>query len=282
MLLRLIVSWYQLLCFAHSLRPLPDNYLNESLKKSLPSNVQINYLPLARTPSTMGVFHCKIIFTKLNLSDWEKEVILKHEMQHIKNHDNLKLYLIEFLACIYWWFPFIYLFKRQIKEIIEMNVDFQVVQNYTSSFYQRYTNCLLTVYDKISQRPLTQFNSNFILTEDDTLKNRIIFLLTEPKVKQTCWLFKVILIALPLALTSVIVEPHFSNSSKTAGTFTIDSHNPETYILQVKRNYYLIIKGKMVGKIAKSVIHSSEINLPIKIAIEEATDSSIPNTISQE
>lgn len=274
MLLRLVTSWYQLLGFARSLRPLPDNYLNESLKKIVPSNVQLNYLPLARTPSTIGVFHCKIIFTKLNLSDWEKEVILKHEMQHIKKHDNLKLYLIEFLICIYWWFPLIYLFKRQVREIIEMNVDFQLVHRGNPGFYQSYTKCLLTVYDKISQRTPTQFNSSFILTEDDTLKNRLIFLLTEPKIKQTFWLLKVALVTLPLTLTSVIVEPYFSNSSKTKGTYTLDSRDPETYILQVKQNYYLIAKGKMLGKINNfRILKSPQIkHLPIKVAIEEDND----------
>lgn len=279
MLIIFFRNYHQLSRYAGHLKKIPPNYFKDVSKKSIPHNTKLYYLPINSTPFNIGIFHPKIIFTKLQLSSSQKQIILQHEIQHVKNHDNLKLYLIELLTCVYWWFPFIYIFKKQIREIIEMNVDFQIVHHTSRTFYQSYTKCLIDVYKKISNNQLEDFNSNFVINEDETLKHRIHFLLAEYKIKQTFWLFKIILIILPLALTSIIIEPFYKETEKTKGTFAIDAKNPKNYILKVKNKFYLIIEGKMVAKIPnpKKVKNMKAFqSLPIKTA--KVIDDRIPNS----
>ncbi len=52
-----------------------------------------------------------IFLPELDYSSQELNDILVHETQHINNHDLLIKQLINILSIIYWWNPFVYMYK---------------------------------------------------------------------------------------------------------------------------------------------------------------------------
>jgi len=79
---------------------------------------------------------------------------------------------------------------------------------------------------------------------------------------------KILLVILPLIITSVIIEPYYDKTKLTEGTFNLKKDQNETFILKDKETYYLVVKGKNLGKIkdfTKLKKDSSFKKLPMKI-----------------
>ena len=114
------------------------NVMSESKKLSI---IQCKY-PIYETsfvnvPTILATK--KVIFLPISsYSDQEMKDILLHESQHIKNHDLLIKQLINILSIIYWWNPFVYIYRKQIQLLIEMRVDSKItdiLSNYESLLY---------------------------------------------------------------------------------------------------------------------------------------------------
>lgn len=277
-LLHFFKNKYLLRNFTRSLVKLPENYLDPSVREMIPQKIKLYYSKLPNSPYTFGVIRPGIVFSNLKLSVDDQRFIVGHELEHIRRHDNFKKYVIEILVCIYWWYPLIYLFRREVNSIIEINIDYQMIKNKNSKIYFDYTECLIkvakqlknfTFHSKLQKEIYKNSNlSNFVLFQENTLTRRINFLLEEYPVKQTSWALKILLVILPLIITSVIIEPYYDKTKLTEGTFNLKKDQNETFILKDKETYYLIVKGKNLGKIkdfTKLKKDSSFKKLPMKI-----------------
>lgn len=254
-----LIDNYQLKKIVHSLTNVPNDLLDPTISSMIPQNVKMYYSDIPSSPYSVGILKPGIVFSDLDLDVKTQQFIVAHELKHIRNFDNLKKYFIEFLVCIYWWFPLIYLFRKEVDSIIEINVDYQMVKNKPSDVYFQYTDCLIAVAKKLEESIVQRSDyrknysnihySNFVIFEGNTLTRRINFLLEEYPVRPTPWILKILLIVLPLMITSVIVEPYYSNTRVTKGTFQIPNDKTDTYILKEKNTYHLILKGKDLGEI---------------------------------
>lgn len=241
--------------------------------QTIPSNVNLLYSPYAESPYTVGILHPKIVLTELELTDQDKNFIVMHELRHVKNKDNFKLLIIELLICVYWWFPFIYLYRKEVKENIEMDVDFQLVKNQSKVFYKNYSECLISVENKLHYCGSKRFITNFVLLENDILKKRINFLVAEYKIRQLPRALVAVLIIVPFLATSVIFEATYDYTPETEGTFIVDPKNKDDYVLKANNKYYLIIDGKLMGVLKNAeYIKDEELQrLPIKSPHEVPT-----------
>lgn len=237
-------------------------------KKYISSNTHPIYVSSAvDSPLTTCLIHPVVIIPDHNYSELEIYNVLLHELQHIKNKDIAKKYIIEILACIYWWLPFIYLLRNQISLIIELNVDSQVTENMSADDYFNYMNSLVSVQEKQRNKTLMIKNQTiaayFTNYHQSTLSKRVEFLFNGFKRKKTNKLILVFLLVSVLTVTSFIFEPKRYNAQLMQDTFIIKKHTSQ-YILKTKDNQYILYIGdKNMGTIS-NINDPSLKGIPIK------------------
>lgn len=136
---------------------------------------------IVTTPITVGFFKKKIIFSKEILNNREYELILKHELFHIKNKDIEYKFLLLILNCVYWFNPIIYMFINQIDEILELNCDEFVIQGKKKSCRIEYAEILLDQIQK-NQNIQYKFSINFA-NRRKNIMNRFSNIVDETKKK---------------------------------------------------------------------------------------------------
>ena len=70
-----------------------------------------------------------VIFMQKDYTEKELELILRHELVHIARKDLLIKILLEFICCLYWCNPVVYLFKWRLQTVCETSCDELVVRN---------------------------------------------------------------------------------------------------------------------------------------------------------
>nr|WP_300818214.1 M56 family metallopeptidase [uncultured Acetatifactor sp.] len=90
---------------------------------------------------TIGIIK-PTIFLQKKYADEELYWILKHEMTHIVKKDLwIKLFL-EFISCLHWFNPFIYLLERKMRFLCETSCDERVIRGCTDEEYRTYIELL--------------------------------------------------------------------------------------------------------------------------------------------
>lgn len=238
--------------------------LDQNVQKIIPARTNLYCLPEIRYPCTIGSFKTKIIIPTLEFSKKDFNFIIQHEIYHINNYDNLKKMFVEVLACIYWWFPPVYLYRKQVSLINELKVDAQMTKNVSPSEYISYMTCLAETYKKFKNRKIERGNlltSNFVIREQNRLKNRLKFLsYTESSQKISQNLKLLLLITFVVSLLFVF-EPSYHDESKIKGTFKLE--DGQNYILEINKKYYLYSNGKNQGEIKNYKNVSETKKLPI-------------------
>lgn len=195
---------------------------------------------------TVGVIHPKILLPNIpGLTPIEMNYILAHEIQHIKNKDIFIKYLLEVLVSVYWWFPPIYLLRKQLELILEMRVDAQVTKFLDDENYFGYAQSLVTVSKKMlhDRRVKVGFSRskvvNFIPDSSSILEKRIDFLLDGFEVRKTKRLILMLLFIIPFFFLGVIFEPYSESNDNLNKTVGIEDIS-DGYILKTKegRFYY--------------------------------------------
>ncbi|MBN8707244.1 MAG: M56 family metallopeptidase [Bacteroidetes bacterium] len=96
------------------------------------------------TPFTFGFSHPKIIIPEKYCSDpVQFQLILRHEVSHIRNHDYLKQMGEQALKFLFFWNPLLHLLTRQISNYREMACDVQVL-TVCPDWKKEYATLLLT------------------------------------------------------------------------------------------------------------------------------------------
>lgn len=96
------------------------------------------------TPFTFGFSHPKIIIPEKYCSDpVQFQLILRHEVSHIRNHDYLKQMGEQALKFLFFWNPLLHLLTRQISNYREMACDEQVL-SVCPDWKKEYATLLLT------------------------------------------------------------------------------------------------------------------------------------------
>ena len=83
-----------------------------------------------------------VIFLQKKYAEGDLYWILKHEMTHIVGMDIWVKLLLEFVCCLHWFNPLIYLLEREIKYLTETSCDERVIKECTETERQAYIDLL--------------------------------------------------------------------------------------------------------------------------------------------
>ena len=105
--------------------------------------VQFKEYGTERTSFTIG-FLKPIVFYSGQGSVEEKEMMLKHELIHIKRKDMGWQFLSCVLVVMHWYNPLVWLFKREFESVCESSCDEQVLNGHSKNERVMYAKLLLT------------------------------------------------------------------------------------------------------------------------------------------
>lgn len=112
--------------------------------------------PLVKSPMLAGLFKTYLVFPD-RFAEWlslnEIKYIFLHELNHLKNKDNITNYAVVALQLIYWFNPLIWIAFRRMRLDREIACDIAVLQALDGSSRVEYGNTIIHFAERAS-RPL--------------------------------------------------------------------------------------------------------------------------------
>ena len=114
--------------FDRSLRHMDfvDNPRILDIASEFGSNFAMLVSPQLRASYTSGLLHPVIYLPDLELSDDEWQMIFRHDITHIRSHDNWKKLFFLAVETVFWWNPLAHFSGKEIDTLIELRWDANV------------------------------------------------------------------------------------------------------------------------------------------------------------
>lgn len=255
-----IKNYIKLLMFRKSCSPVKNTIINNFLKKSVSQYKKDRSFGLIKTdqniaPVIFGIKNPCIIIPDINLEYKYWKYILEHEVAHFYHRDLYLKLLSEIVSILYWWNPFAYMLKKQIKRLLELNIDSKVTASFTDNQKIEYLECLLTITKVCNiQKFESSFSASILNFSPSTFKQRFELICKDlDGEKKTIPQLLVILICSFVLIISVsfgiIMEPYGIKPQDQAESFdlTIDNcyfiKTPEgSYDVYYNNNYFGTVK----------------------------------------
>lgn len=119
---------------------------------------------------TFAFFNYLMWDNSLELTLAEQKQILDHEKVHIKQKHSFDIMLMEALKVLFWFNPFIYLFRNLLEEIHEYEADYKAVKANDQSTYTKLLVKL--VFQKMGLQHGSFFAKNKTLKRVDMIKGQ--------------------------------------------------------------------------------------------------------------
>ncbi len=123
----------------------PYRSMLRCIGENIPACLRIVSWKGVRVPCVFGLGRPYILLPEsLDVNGEELEVILEHELAHVRHHDLLMKYLIKAVTLIYWWNPVVHFLNRQMDAALDMRIDEQLTREDPEKKRQ-YLSCLIRV-----------------------------------------------------------------------------------------------------------------------------------------
>ncbi len=104
------------------------NLLSECAEKlNIKARVELCRNTMISSPIMIGFLRPNIILPDVKLEDKALSFIFMHELHHYKQRDMFYKWLIQFVICIHWFNPFVYLLEKEVNKASELSCDEAVI-----------------------------------------------------------------------------------------------------------------------------------------------------------
>lgn len=230
--------------------------------------------PDVPVPYVAGVFRHTIYLPVLEKSSREIEMILRHEVQHIRSHDSVVKLLFGLLSAIFWWNPVVYKFRSDMDDLLELRCDAKVTARMDIADRGEYITMLLDMVKQAADpQPVQAWNA--AVRPSSALQQRIEVLLDhlDAKPQRMSIAVRCCLIAAFLASYLVILKPaglpplgrgEYVTTSPTGIRMelldTSEINRDTSFILVIKGKNYLMVNGRQIRKLRDSEMNRSPYN----------------------
>lgn len=247
-------------------------YLSNTFKQG---KIQIACVPEDVTPSIFGIFHPIIILPQTIVSSKDLHFILAHEIQHYRNFDlHLKI-ILDLLAAVHWWNPFVYMLRKKYNSAIEFSNDYMVSRELNETEKIEYAESLLNIAKiQFSDRAF-----DLSLVENANLKKRISMLVENVYVaknrKMSHLILNIMFISTIMIISLFFVpEADYSKEAEKVfeeeGAFSITPDN--AYIVTDINGYKLYMNGEFIGTMTSIPDELKEVPLYEEETIDQRSD----------
>ena len=131
----------------------PDTALSEKLSGISISRhgksgkaIQIGRSRRVDTPVSIGLLSKMIVIPDRVYTERELELMVYHEYTHLKQGDLYIKWFLNFICCLFWWFPPVYLIKRDVEQAMEVRCDANVTRGMDNQEKADYMEMLLSAF----------------------------------------------------------------------------------------------------------------------------------------
>ena len=146
------------------------NNVSENLKIRHKPKIMFCRKPMS--PLTVGFLKPELILHERYYSDEELNMIFKHELTHIKRHDNwYKLFMI-IMNAPHWFNPLVYVMVNAANNDMELCCDKEVVKNESIDYKKNYSSLLIS-HIRIRENKIFHSPAVYLFYRKKFLKERI-------------------------------------------------------------------------------------------------------------
>lgn len=176
------------------------------LKMKIKTNIDYAFSDNIIAPISIGIFKKKIIIPGQSFETKDYDYMLKHEIFHIKNKDIEYKFLLLILNCIYWFNPIIYFLINQINEMLELNCDYNILENESMEYRAGYGKFLLDLIEKNCNKQ-NKFVTNFASSRRSVME-RFKNILNQNQNKRTLIISIILIVIIAISVLLVIFMPN--------------------------------------------------------------------------
>lgn len=204
--LRIYKYFHQRKMIVQSFR-LATSKRSEEILCALKEELKIHFPILLYIDGTQGISFTTGIFMPIvvlssNLDSTEFELVLRHELCHIKCHDNLYGFLRLFMLSLYWFNPLTYLVDFYYDKVSDLNCDNMTMA--TASKERKAEYCHLIVELSSSSKK----NKSYLYTfshHGKSIKERVVNIMTTKKSKKRTTITSTLLASIIVIFSSMPV-----------------------------------------------------------------------------
>lgn len=189
-------------------------------KLNVKGNIKIVLQDKVKTPSLHGILDPKILITNdiVELSNYEIELILLHELNHYKNYHNIYYVVLKCFESIYWFNPIMYFAGKIIREDLEFIIDNLVIKEDID--VKKYGKTIVKI-SSLSSFPIYALPS--ICNDKEDLERRI----KQMKNKVIDTKYSLVCIIVVIAIISLVTISLASNKIETENNYIISVYSGE-------------------------------------------------------
>lgn len=205
-------------------------------------------------PYTAGLFRPAIYLPDIELPEESWRTILRHEVQHIRSHDEAKKLFFLAIQALFWWNPLAHISRKEIDTILELQCDAKVTAGMSKEEVDAYLDLLWTLKDRKAELTIPVGASAMVWDQKQlearfaTLWNYGITQKLRPHVIACS-----VLVALFVLSYCVIVQPiRFPDEaydSEEVFMLPYSLEDSDGYIVHKNGVYLLYINGHFMGQL---------------------------------
>lgn len=198
-------------------------------KEQIRHKPKIIKLDLDTSPFIIGLRNPILVLPHLTFTKNEISFIIRHELEHLRNHHLLIKMCLEIVTAIYWWNPLVWLIRRQAICALETQADSYVIIKLSSKARISYLETLLQLCKENTKKD-TSLALSFSL-KNSMVERRILTVLKHDcfqknlKIPITYLLPVILSFTIFLCSFTYTYEAYKKNPSDIKGTFTMNSES---------------------------------------------------------
>lgn len=163
--------------------PVEENsYIWEMLSSNakqlkLKNDIKIVYSRTHASPALIGLFKPTIVLPAYQVPIEDLELILKHELNHLKKKDIWARVAVLLAVIIHWYNPLVYQLRKEIHLWSELSCDADVVKDMSHSERKRYGEMILNMIERASKEHKDFTPGVYLSDAQINLKRRLIKML---------------------------------------------------------------------------------------------------------
>lgn len=183
-------------------------------------------------PYTAGLFRPAIYLPDIELPEESWRIILRHEVQHIRSHDEAKKLFFLAVQALFWWNPLAHISRKEIDTILELQCDAKVTAGMPKEEVDAYLALLKTLKERKADHRIP-VGASAMVWDQEELKVRFAAIQNSvfaPKMRPSAIVY-IILFAVFALSYFVIVQPFGYASEMDLEQDLTDAN--DYYMLQV-------------------------------------------------
>lgn len=161
------------------------------------------------SPFLFGIINPKVIIPDIAFSHDEMEIILRHELMHLRSNDLIVKFLVSLVQGIHWYNPAILFFSKKLDDYCELSCDEKVSDQISKSQRVVYAHLLLKL-TKLSTNAINIIS--FTNADERFMKRRILSIMKKDQRPNTIVSFII------LSILTILCCPLITIASSMSAT----------------------------------------------------------------